>query len=79
MWLFGAISPPPRYTAATIMLLAFQVGTVVCVTGALVYVWRENKGKERKRAEWRTCHGTMDGFQPEVHLRNESIWFDYIM
>ncbi|RPD55939.1 MFS general substrate transporter [Lentinus tigrinus ALCF2SS1-6] len=78
MWLFGAISPPPRYTSATITLLAFQVGTVVCVVGAWVYLARENRRKERMRAEWRACHRAVDAPR-EVPLRNESIWFEYVM
>ncbi|RPD76419.1 MFS general substrate transporter [Lentinus tigrinus ALCF2SS1-7] len=67
MWLYGSISPPPRYTSATITLLAFQIGTVICVAGALVHIVMENKRKERMRLEWR------------VPLRNESIWFEYVM
>ncbi|TFK91202.1 MFS general substrate transporter [Polyporus arcularius HHB13444] len=79
MWLFGSISAPPRYTSASITLLVFQVGTVVCVAGALVHVWRENKRKARRRIEWRASQG-MTGEPPrEVPVRNESIWFEYVM
>ncbi|KAI0720823.1 MFS general substrate transporter [Cerioporus squamosus] len=79
MWLFGSISAPPRYTSATITLLAFQVGTVVCVLGALVHIARENKRKAGMRVEWRACHGmTVDPLR-EVPLRNESIWYEYVM
>ncbi|RPD64219.1 MFS general substrate transporter [Lentinus tigrinus ALCF2SS1-6] len=79
MWLYGSISPPPRYTSATITLLAFQIGTVICVAGALVHIVMENKRKERMRLEWRVCHGMMVDPPREVPLRNESIWFEYVM
>ena len=78
-WLYGSISPAPRYTSATITLLAFQVATVLCVIGSLVHIVMENKRKARMRVEWRARHGELADPPCEVPLRNESIWFDYVM
>lgn len=77
-WLYGSISPAPRYTSATITLLSFQVGTVVCIAGTWVYIIMENKRKAGARVEWRRRHGSMMEPPRELPLRNESIWYNYV-
>ncbi|KAJ8509029.1 hypothetical protein ONZ45_g8746 [Pleurotus djamor] len=50
-WLLGgSLSPPPKYTKATIILLVFSVGMIVFSAGNLLYLWNENKKKAIFRA-----------------------------
>ncbi|KAG9218335.1 hypothetical protein CCMSSC00406_0007294 [Pleurotus cornucopiae] len=49
-WLLGSLSPPPRYTKATITLLVFSVLMVVFSAFNLLYLWRQNQKKARFRA-----------------------------
>ena len=73
-WLFGTLSPPPRYRSATIVLLTFQVFLLFCAVLTMLYLVKENKRKaaERLRAKQPpVVHG-------EEH-HNESIWFEYVM
>ena len=73
-WLFGALSPPPRYRSATIVLLTFQVCLLSCAVLALLYLAKENRRKAAERLRTKrspVMHGE------EYH--NESIWFEYVM
>ncbi|KAJ8463200.1 hypothetical protein ONZ45_g17665 [Pleurotus djamor] len=69
-WLLGSLSPPPRYTKATIVLLVFSVGMVVVAAMNLFYLWREN----RKKAIYRGSRTKVD--EPEG-LGDRSAWFVY--
>lgn len=79
--LFGTLSPPPRYTVATVTLLALQIGTILCAAGTMVYLARENERRKRVREastpiagadvpEVRACEGPVS---------NDSVWFTYVM
>ncbi|RPD70848.1 MFS general substrate transporter [Lentinus tigrinus ALCF2SS1-7] len=73
VWLYGTISAPPDYTSATVTLLAFQIGVVICAMLCFVYLGSENRRKKLAREAY--------GERPphEVPVSNESIWFEYVM
>ncbi|KAF7297483.1 MFS domain-containing protein [Mycena indigotica] len=48
-WLLGSISPGPRYTKGTRLLLAFSVGLLVVTLAAIAYLRRENAKKRALR------------------------------
>ncbi|KAI0716360.1 MFS general substrate transporter [Earliella scabrosa] len=73
-WLLGAISPPPRYTSATITLLVFQIGILVCAVLNLGWLVRENKRKERVRVSGAEARPEHEGTMP-----NESAYFKYVL
>ncbi|KAI0717497.1 MFS general substrate transporter [Cerioporus squamosus] len=77
VWLYGTLSDPPGYTAATITLLAFQVGIILCATLTLAYLKAENRRKQLARE----AHIREHGERPPhgVPVPNESIWFEYVM
>ncbi|KAI0760055.1 MFS general substrate transporter [Fomes fomentarius] len=83
LWLFGPLSPGPRYTAATMVLLAFQVGILLCAIATMVYIAAENRRKARLRAEYASAQGTGGAVlaPPEDRntMANDSIWFKYVM
>lgn len=74
-WLYGPISPGPRYTAATIILLVMQVGIALCATGARLYLARENARKKRLREE----SGVAGPNEAVGEMSNDSIWFTYVL
>ena len=76
-WLYGPISPGPRYTAATIILLAMQVGIVVCAAATRLYLARENRRKAALRADT-GLEGPAAG-EPAGDVSNDSIWFRYVL
>ncbi|KAI9066852.1 MFS general substrate transporter [Trametes sanguinea] len=75
-WLLGAISPAPRYTAATITLLAFQVAIIACATLNLLWLAKENRRKKQERdivlADGEAEHDL-------VGIGDDCIWFEYVM
>ncbi|TFK89282.1 MFS general substrate transporter [Polyporus arcularius HHB13444] len=77
VWLYGSISAPPGYTSATITLLAFQIGIVLCALSALAYLKTENRRKKLAREEYVHQHGERPPHGDPVS--NESIWFEYVM
>jgi len=48
-WLFGAISPGPRYTGATIALLAMSCVMLVVAGVNIAYLHLQNRAKDRIR------------------------------
>ncbi|KAL4263473.1 MFS transporter superfamily protein [Pleurotus pulmonarius] len=71
-WLLGSLSPPPRYTDATIVLLVSSIGFGVAAALNLVYLWNQNKRKAKIRAM-----GIKEE-EPEG-LGDRSAWFTYIL
>ncbi|TFK91208.1 MFS general substrate transporter [Polyporus arcularius HHB13444] len=71
-WLLGSLSPAPRYTSATITLLVFQIGILLCSVATLGYLSSENKRKERAKSS--TVERESEGTMP-----NESVWFHYVL
>ncbi|RPD53169.1 MFS general substrate transporter [Lentinus tigrinus ALCF2SS1-7] len=71
-WLLGSLSPPPRYTSATITLLVFQIGILLCSVVNMGWLATENKRKERTKSS--TVERESEGSMP-----NESVWFRYVM
>ena len=82
-WLYGPLSPAPRYTAASGVLLAAQVAIIVCAGATRAWLARENgrKGRERERAraEGRDAVGTGREVRALDDLPNESAWFTYML
>ncbi|KAL1946351.1 hypothetical protein VTO73DRAFT_15478 [Trametes versicolor] len=78
-WLFGAISPAPRYTSATIILLVFQVAIVVFAVSNVLWLSSENR---RKRAVRLTQTGQDGGPQiqqgPKVAIGNDNVRFTVV-
>lgn len=83
IWLFGPLSPGPRYASATMVLLAFQVGILLCSLATMVYLAAENRRKARLRAAYASAQGTGGAVlaTPEDRntMANDSIWFRYVM
>ncbi|KAL7277412.1 hypothetical protein ACG7TL_009274 [Trametes sanguinea] len=76
-WLLGAISPAPRYTSATITLLAFQVGIIACAVLNMLWLAKENRRKQYERDNIVPVDG-----QAEHDITGEGddcIWFEYVM
>ncbi|KAF7320491.1 MFS domain-containing protein [Mycena chlorophos] len=69
-WLLSTISPPPRYTEGTRILLAFNVSIGVGALLLLAYLKRENK----KKAEVRK---SVSREEEEEGLGDKSAWFEY--
>jgi hypothetical protein len=69
-WLLGSLSPPPRYTKATITLLVFSVLIAVFTLTNLFYLWSQN----RKKAIIRTTTSRAD---EKKGLGDKSAWFVY--
>lgn len=69
-WLLGALSPPPRYTKATKMLLIFSVLMGFFSALNVVYLGRENKKKEAVRAH-------TSRHEEPAGLGDRSAWFVY--
>lgn len=69
-WLLGALSPPPRYTKATITLLIFSILMVLFSAVNLVYLWDQNRRKRAVRISTSIEHE-----KPE--LGDKSAWFEY--
>ncbi|CDO76936.1 hypothetical protein BN946_scf185006.g18 [Trametes cinnabarina] len=75
-WLLGAISPAPRYTSATITLLVFQIGIIVCAVMNMMWLAREGRRKARARALGLANGGAEPSIVGES---DDSIWFEYVM
>lgn len=71
-WLLGSLSPPPRYTSATIVLLVSSAGLGIAAAGNVVYLWSQNRAKDRIRAV------VTKEEEPEG-LGDRSAWFTYIL
>ncbi|KAJ7490999.1 major facilitator superfamily domain-containing protein [Mycena latifolia] len=69
-WLLGSLSPAPRYTKATKILLIFSVLMGVFAVLNIVYLQRENKKKAEKRA-------TSTRVEEPAGLGDKSAWFVY--
>ena len=68
-WLFAALSAAPRYTAASVVLLVFQVGGLVCAVVNGVYLVGRNREKRRVRDEV--------GREERDGMGDDSVWFEY--
>ncbi|KAI8976644.1 MFS general substrate transporter [Trametes punicea] len=75
-WLFGAISPAPRYKSATITLLVFQIGIILCAVLNIAWLTRENARKARERA---LVSARGEAERSVVGESDESIWFEYVL
>ncbi|KAI8998868.1 MFS general substrate transporter [Trametes punicea] len=74
-WILGALSAPPRYTVATVVLLAFQLGIFGCATGNVLWLSAENRRREKQRGQaGAEVHG-VEAAAP----RNDSIWYTYVL
>ncbi|KAH9917655.1 MFS general substrate transporter [Epithele typhae] len=76
-WLYGSLSPAPRYTAATGTMLALQASTILAGAGTRAWLARQNKRKAAARARV-----GMDARADEGELKemsSESIWFEYVL
>lgn len=71
-WLLGSLSPPPKYTKASITFVVFAVGMVVCTGLNLLYLSRENKKKAEKRR-------TTPKQDEAEGLGDRSAWFVYLL
>ncbi|KAF7422438.1 hypothetical protein PC9H_010594 [Pleurotus ostreatus] len=71
-WLIGSLSPPPRYTNATIVLLVSSVGLGIAAVGNVIYLWSQNRVKDRLRAV------VTKEEEPEG-LGDRRAWFTYIL
>ena len=69
-WLLAALSPAPRYTSATITLLVFQVGILVCAAANVAYLVARNSQKRVTR-EYRRRADEGRG------VGDDSAWFEY--
>ena len=69
-WLLGSLSPPPKYTSATITFVIFAVGMVVLNGCNLVYLRWQNQKKAKRRISM-TKESESDG------LGDGSAWFIY--
>jgi len=69
-WLLGSLSPPPRYTKATKLLLIFSVLMAFFSVLNIFYLKRENKKKAEIRAH-------TPRHQEEPGLGDKSAWFVY--
>lgn len=71
-WMLGSLSPPPRYTAATIAFLVFSIVMAVLMGVTLYYFSNENKKKQVIRET------TVQADEPEG-LGDRSAWYRYIL
>lgn len=71
-WMLGSLSPPPRYTSATIAFLVFSIVMCVFLGLTLYYFANENKKKQIIRET------TVQADEPEG-LGDRSAWFKYIL
>ncbi|PSR75845.1 hypothetical protein PHLCEN_2v8862 [Hermanssonia centrifuga] len=46
-WLVGTLSPAPQYTKASIILIIFQIGMLLCAAVNVAYLQAKNKEKQR--------------------------------
>ncbi|KAK7035976.1 MFS domain-containing protein [Favolaschia claudopus] len=69
-WLLGSLSPPPRYTKATKMLLIFSVLVAVFTALNVWYLAAENKKKAERRK-------TVGRHEEARGLGDKSAWFVY--
>ncbi|KAJ7700772.1 major facilitator superfamily domain-containing protein [Mycena rosella] len=69
-WLLGSLSPAPRYTKATKILLIFSVLMGLFATLNIVYLQSENKKKAAKRT-------TTPRAEEAAGLGDKSAWFVY--
>lgn len=82
VWLFGTISPSPGYTAATITLLAFQIGVFCCTGVTVVYLVWKNRSRETLRAV-RASEGGGEmrygGSAQSDLISNDHVSFEYLL
>ncbi len=71
-WLLGSLSPPPRYTSATVVLLVASVGLGIAAAGNVVYLWDQNRRKDRLRV-------VVSKEEEPEGLWDRSAWFTYIL
>lgn len=69
-WLLGSLSPAPRYTKATIVLLIFSIIMVVVSLMNTYYLWDQNKKK-------RIIRERMTRSEEKPGLGDRSAWFEY--
>ncbi len=86
LWLFGTISPPPKYASATVTIMVFHVGILGCAVGTMVYVTKENRKKVRARAQVYASAQMKNGAERIIlaeedrgEMTNDSIWFEYVL
>jgi hypothetical protein len=69
-WLLGSLSPAPRYTMATIVLLVFSVIMVIFSALNLLYLVDQNMKK-------RAIREGMTKSEEDPKLGDRSAWFEY--
>lgn len=69
-WLLGSLSPAPRYTKATVVLLIFSIIMVVVSLMNTYYLWDQNKKK-------RLIRERMTRSEEKPGLGDRSAWFEY--
>lgn len=71
-WLLGSLSPGPRYTVATKVLLAFSVIMLVVSAMNTFYLWDQNRKKRQIRSK-------IGKSQELPGLGDKSAWFEYAL
>ena len=74
-WLFGTVSPAPRYDKATATLLGFQVAIAVCAAVNIVYL----AGRNAAKAQARVAETEKGKKEDMLVVGDESIWFEYVL
>lgn len=69
-WLLGALSAPPRYTKASIVLLVFAVLMLLLTLANIGYLWTQNQRKVAVRA-------SIARSEEREGLGDRSAWFIY--
>ncbi|PPQ78836.1 hypothetical protein CVT26_011847 [Gymnopilus dilepis] len=69
-WLLGFLSPPPKYTKATIVFIIFSVGELICAVCNLLYCSIQNRRKAIRR------QAAVIADEP-TGLGDKSAWFIY--
>ncbi|RDX42187.1 MFS general substrate transporter [Lentinus brumalis] len=77
-WLF-AMSPAPRYTSATIVLLVFQVAVVVCATANRLWLAHETRRKEKLRQASGLTSAPEHGPDSVMEAGDDSIWYKFVL
>ncbi len=73
------MSPAPRYTSATIVLLVFQVAVVMCATANRLWLAHENRRKEKLRQASGLTSPPEHGPDSVMEAGDDSIWYKFVL
>ncbi len=71
-WLVGTLSPAPQYTKASIILIIFQIGMLLCAAVNVAYLQAKNKEKQRT-----VSHSELGKDAEDGSLGDDSAWYRY--